>query len=189
MPRELPHVIVENCVSALEELLGSVITEDMLTDYGEAVRRNLHGILQYALIKAGLQAGALAIPEYKIQLKKPLDPSEYGLSGRRKMHVYRADVGFLLVTNGPWPVGFGEAFTLDTAHSCCKPLEVEEVRWVTSGVKIPHVLRYGEFAPGATPFTIIVAVLPTSARRTPSWRDQRRLLASSTNYYEVFAPR
>ena len=128
----------------------------------------MHSILQYALIKAGLQAGVLAVPEYKIWLRRPLDPSTYGLVGKRRMHVYRADVGFLPDVNEPRPVGFGEVFTLDTAHSCCKPLEVEEMRWVTSGAKIPHALRYGEFTRGAAPFTVIIAVLPTSARRTPS---------------------
>jgi len=104
------------------------------------------------------------------------------------MHVYRADAGFLQDIDKPQLIGFGEAFTLDTAHSCCTPHK-EKLEWVTSRIKIPYVLEHGKFKPASKPFVIIVTVLPTHAERTPSWKDQRRLLNNSKNYYEVFGPK
>jgi len=187
---KLSREIVRKCMSILkEELWGRVITNYMVINYEKAKAGNLHSVLQYALIKAGLQAGILAIPEYRIRLKPPLDPFEKCKLSKKKMHVYRADVGFLQDTDKPQLIGFGEAYTLDSAHSCCKPLEVEELKWVTSRVKIPYALKHGNFKPTSKPFVIIVTVLPTHAERTPSWKDQRKLLNNSKNYYEVFSPK
>ena len=92
--------IAYRCANLLNQLKGEgVISSDMITKYTVSSRESLHSYLQYVLIRAAEEEAEikkstpLPLPEYKIRLKQPLDPSRYGLSGKKRYY-YRTDVGY-----------------------------------------------------------------------------------------------
>ena len=101
------------------------IDRSALLNYGRASEANLHGWLQYALIKAADVLGLAGIPEARVKLGEPLNPEEFlpGRDGRRRWQK-RVDVGFFL--RGRF-LGFGECFTLDEFHGCISTRELVDL--------------------------------------------------------------
>ncbi len=176
--------VTQECKKILEESRESLITKDIIVNYKSAIDRNLHSILQRALIIAGEKNNLISLPECRIMLTRPIDPKNYGLKGRRR-YKCRVDVAFLDKSDLRF-VGFGEVYTIDTVHTCYKPLHIEELKWITDRIRVPHILEYGKFF-HSHPLFISVVTLPRNAIEKPKWKDQEKLLEGSTDYYQKFS--
>ncbi|MFB3889564.1 MAG: hypothetical protein ACE14S_08735 [Candidatus Bathyarchaeia archaeon] len=140
-----------------------------INNYNEARKANLHSILQYALIHAGINCGFVAVPEYKVSLKEGIDPEALDIRfhGKRKQWQLKADVAFL---KGPVVVGLGEIYTLDEIHGCQSSSKMI-TPWITPRDKLLHLTS---FSKKKQQFLILVNVFPEETRteRLP-WKDCR----------------
>ena len=141
------------------------ISEQSLSRYQDF---GVHSIIQYCIIKAGMALGLIAIPEYKIKLKKgPID--KHGIDERfrgrkiRFQRQVRVDVAF--ARNGQI-IGLSEIFTPDEIHGVLRSRELEEP-WVTPRHKLEHVV---DELKNSLKFMIIVNMFNV----LPPWRDARR---------------
>jgi len=183
----LLNSIVEELVEVINYFRKKeLITDIMLTNYEKCSKGSLHSILQYVLIVSGIKLGLAAIPEFKINFKTPLDPSKYISSKKRRIHFYKADVGFIQV-DGFKLVGIGEVYTIDMAHSCYKTGYTQSLDWITARIKLPYMLKTKDLPSAREIFVILLVTLPKNAQRRPKWKDQETILAGSSNYYEKFS--
>ncbi len=113
-----------------------LLDDDKLAKYDKS---NVHSILQYCLLRVeGL--GLLAIPEFKIRLRKPIDKQEiFGEPRGRARYQWtvRVDVAYL---KGLEVVGIGEVITPDEIHGVPSP-KVPRPTWITPSHKIEHLVR------------------------------------------------
>ncbi len=150
-----------------------LITDDMIIDYNKASYKGLHSFLNSALIRAGVQSGFNAIPEYKIRLSLHPILTPKGKS----QHYLAVDTAFFKesVTKG-----IGEIYTLDGIHGCLPHEELEEP-WVTARQKLTHIVHLRnnplykfERSFKELVFAIIVNVFPMGQCTLPSWKDIKR---------------
>jgi hypothetical protein len=129
----LKEIIQRNVDFVIER---GLLDNDKLAKYDKS---NVHSILQYCLLRVeGL--GLLALPEFKIKLRKPIDRHEIlGRPGGRARYQWtvRVDVAYL---KGLEVVGIGEVITPDEIHGV-PGSEVSGSPWITPGHKIEHLVR------------------------------------------------
>jgi hypothetical protein len=163
-------------------LKGKLIDEKDVENYASASRKSLHSMLQYALIHAGINCGCIAIPEYKVHFKEPLDKKSLGIISKRLMHQMSADVAFIREQEFQ---GIGEVYTLDEIHGCIPSKELEEP-WLTPYEKLHWAIGHSE---KEIKFLILVNVCPENLKkeRLP-WKDQRkRSIKEWKNLWEKLA--
>jgi len=148
---QLSSAFVESYNQLVESRLISPVT---ITDYAKASHTSLHSLLNYALIRAGMQSNYFAFPEYKLRLKVPLMTPK-----GRHQHFIQVDTAYF---KGDRLEGVGEVFTLDELHGCVPSGHFAE-KWQTPYDKLNHIARH---FPGI--FLVIVNVIPSWAKM-PSW--------------------
>jgi len=157
-------VYVEVLKEIIQRNVDFVIKQGLLDD-GKLARYdkfNVHSILQYCLLRVeGL--GLLALPEFKIKLRKPIDRHEIlgRPEGARYQWTVRVDVAYL---KGLEVVGIGEVITPDEIHGVPEP-EVLGPPWITPGHKIKHLVRDRRLE-----FLIVLNVM----NRYPPWEVARK---------------
>ncbi len=153
----LKEIIQRNVDFVIER---GLLDNDKLAKYDKF---NVHSILQYCLLRVeGL--GLLALPEFKIKLRKPIDRHEIlGKPGGRARYQWtvRVDVAYL---KGLEVVGIGEVITPDQIHGV-PGSEVSGPPWITPGHKIKHLVRDRR-----PEFLIILNVM----NRYPPWEAARK---------------
>jgi hypothetical protein len=113
-----------------------LLDDDKLKKYDKA---NVHSILQYCLLRVE-RLGLLALPEFKIRLRKPIDKHEVLGEPRgrtRYQRFVRVDVAYL---GGSEVVGIGEVITPDEIHGVPSP-KMPRPTWITLSYKIEHLVR------------------------------------------------
>lgn len=163
-------------------LKGKLIDEKDVENYASASRKNLHSILQYNLIHAGINCGYIAIPEYKVHFKEPLDKNKLGITSKRLMHQIRVDVAFIREQEFQ---GIGEVYTLDEIHGCIPSKELEEP-WLTPYDKLHYAIEQSE---KEIKFLVLVNVCPENLNKEQlPWKDQRkRSIKDWKNLWEKLA--
>ena len=158
--QEFVHTM-RRCVS-----LG-VLTRDILQDYTKA-KASLHGMLQSAFVEAGWSVGWIPCIEPRVPLSVPFDPFLYNsnLSGRRKRHQFRPDVGYY--RDGSCDV-FAECCTTDEAGEYIPSNETAEYDpsrkgHITKRDALAHFLKHAR--PEVSRLVICV-VLPHRMKRKP----------------------
>jgi len=177
-PPEL-NCIIQKFRFIYENLCGKgFIKPDFIKSYNSASRNSLHSILQYILIKAGIDCGYIPIPEYKVQFKKQIDKSkidprfeENAKRKKRKLRKQRqfsVDVAFF--RNSKFE-GLGEVYTLDEIHGCL-PSQSLKNPWVTPYHKLTHLAKERN---AKIKFLIILNVFPMTVKKEKlPWEDARR---------------
>ena len=146
-----------------------LISEEALVKYQEY---NIHSILQYCAIKAGLLANLIPIPEYKIRLIKPIDKYEVDKRykeqaknqkkiGARYQHKVTVDIALIKDNRVR---GFCEIYTPDEIHGVLLSRELSEP-WITPRHKLQHLVKCMSFD-----FCILINLFTT----LPSWRDAKK---------------
>jgi hypothetical protein len=131
---EVLKEIIQNNVNFV--IKQGLLDDDKLAKYDKS---NVHSILQYCLLRVeGL--GLLALPEFKIKLRKPIDKHEVLGEPRgraRYQWTVRVDVEYL---KGLEVVGIGEVITPDEIHGVPSP-KMPRPTWITPSHKIEHLVR------------------------------------------------
>jgi len=166
--KDLKEIIQRNVDFVIER---GLLDDDKLAKYDKF---NAHSILQYCLLRVeGLDL--LALPEYKIKLRKPIDKHEILRKSKevgeskeertrraRYQWTVRVDVAYL---KGLGVVGIGEVITPDEIHGVPES-EVSGSPWITPGHKIKHVVKDRRLE-----FLIVLNVI----NRYPPWEVARKL--------------
>ena len=182
--------MMKNIVNEFIEIINNfrkdgIIKPNDLMKYTES---NLHSWLQYALMKAGEKLGLFSIPECKLRFSKPIDPSDYGITRKRKRHFSKVDIAFY--DKNKKLLGISEVFTIDEAHGALPSAKLAEVGhyWLTPRDSLMHLIQYALPRPK---FIVLVSTLLKKAPYIP-WKTKIKeidsKLESSKNYYEVFRP-
>ena len=143
-----------------------LLTEERLRDYP---KYNVHSLLQYCLIISGEKSGLIAIPEYKIRLKVPINKKKIDtrFSGEREnMWNIRVDIGYFKNTQ---LLGIGEVYTPDEIHGCLPSTELEEP-WVSPYHKLLHMTNENNLEDAKINFIVVV----NGFWKLPEWKDARR---------------
>lgn len=136
---------------------------------------SFHSILQYMLVKAGIDCGYISIPEYKVRLKRePIDKFKLDerfskvKKARYQWHV-AVDVAFLRDLK---LTGIGEIYTIDEIHGCVPSKELSGP-WITPYHKLQSLVKNLK---GTISFLIIVNAFPrTIEKKRLPWEDARKL--------------
>ena len=177
-------------------LASGVVSREALRNYDVMVSENLHGWLQYALMKAADNLGLLAIPEARVPFDKPLKPDEVlpGRKGRRRW-LKRVDVGFF--SPAMRFLGFGECHTLDEFHGCLATGELVklvhelagreiydvEKMWISPRDVIMHMVRYAK-KERKPKIALLFVVLPERLEEgCVRFKDQKVLLRKGSGFF------
>lgn len=159
----LAEKIISNFIKIFNRFRDEgLITSHSLTKYWDF---NIHSILQYLIISAGIESNIIALPEYRFRLSKPIDKQSIDPRlrvKRRYMRTLRADVGFLI--NGEL-AGIGEIYTPDEIHGCLPSTALEEP-WITPYHKLLHLVDHEK--------NLDFVVLVVGIWRVSEWKDARR---------------
>ena len=152
------------------------IRPEHIVDHGKSCKASLHSILQFTLIKAGIECSYLAFPEYRVLFKEAIVKEKLderfrdrakGGKVRRQWQV-KADVAFLKDYE---LCGLGEVYTLDEIHGC-RPSEEMMGLWLTPYHKLHHTIDHSE---NVVKFLVIVNVFPrTLEREQLPWKDSKK---------------
>lgn len=148
--------IIDQFIKNLEQLKNfDLIQPDQILNYQKASESSFHSLLQYCLIKSGIDCDFIAVPEYKLQLEKAIDKKmiDNRFKKTRKQRMLRADVAFISKSEVK---GLAEVYTLDEIHGCQPSRELDDP-WVTPYEKLTHLLNDFE---EKVPFLILVNLLP-----------------------------
>ena len=156
--------IIAGLLSCINELKNEGIWSNLsLMKYSDY---NIHGFLQYCLIRGAQNANLMGIPEYRIRLSKPIDKSSvdprFRKGRRRRIRTIRVDVGFLKEGK---PIGVGEVYTPDEIHGCL-PSNLLEDPWIAPCNKLTHIAKHEK----NIEFILLVIGLWT----LPSWKDAKK---------------
>jgi hypothetical protein len=173
-------VFAESIVESLDKKVRNVISRRAFTDYSEMCRSNVHSWLEWAVIDAGQRLGLVCVPEFKLRLSNPLNPSEFGISDRRRRHQVKVDVAVF----GEFSkfLGFVECITFDEAHECFSTRDVN-FKWLTFRDRLPFTIKNLEEKPE---FVILLVVLPKSIERVP-WKTGKEdidAILERKNYFD-----
>ena len=165
--------LINNFIGTLEHIARiGLVTKETITRYDLCSKKNLHSLLQFCLISSALKSNMIAIPEFKVQFEKPLNP--YSCDNRwnkkkRSIHQIKVDVAFL---DDAKYLGFAECFTMDEIHGCHKSIELLDP-WVSPSDKLLHMIRSvaREHHPG---FALLVNIIPNNPQQIPSWPDVKK---------------
>jgi hypothetical protein len=132
------EVFAESIVESIDKRVRNVISRRTFTDYSEMCRSNVHSWLEWAVIDAGQRLGLVCVPEFKLRLPNPLDPSEIGISDRRRRCQVKVDVAVF----GEFSkfLGFVECITFDVAHECFSTRDVN-FKWLTFRDRLPFTIK------------------------------------------------
>jgi hypothetical protein len=165
-----------------------IITADHLRRYGE-LSKNTHSLLQYLLIKAGIDAGYYAVPEVKFKFK---DEPEF-VWRNKKRHFKKVDVAFARCENSKLVYkGFGEIYTIDGSFQCVEKNIVEKAlkdkAWIPARDLLIHLVKnydknINKWEYLNLEFAIIVVVLPKISK-TAVWRSELEKLKNGLNNQE-----
>jgi len=176
----------ESIIKNLKSLrVNGIIDEQNITNYLKMCEQNVHSWLQWSVIYAGQKLGLICIPEFKLCLSKPLDPSEFGISDKRKRHHIKVDVAVFGKFNEF--LGFVECITFDEAHECFSTRDVN-FKWLTFKDKLPFVIKNLKKKPK---FIILIVVLPKNVKQIP-WKTGNPEIDSilkTKRYFENLSPR
>jgi hypothetical protein len=155
--------IIQNFIPIFEKLRkDNLIESEQICDCDKAVKINLHSLLQFALIKSGIECGFMAIPEFKVsttseifKLSEPMSKSELGVPVRKNdaQATIKHDVAFFPDSKIKG-LGLGEVITLDEINHC---LTSKDIQWVATSDKLRHVLKKSS---KPIDFMILVNVFP-----------------------------
>jgi hypothetical protein len=129
--------------------------------------------------------GLICVPEFKLHLSKPLDPSEFGISVKRKRHYIKVDVAVFGKFNEF--LGFVECITFDEAHECFSTKDVN-FKWLTFKDKLPFAINNLEMKPK---LIILIVVLPKNVKQIP-WKTGNPEIDSileTKKYFENLSPK
>jgi hypothetical protein len=182
---------LDNFVKFIVENLKSLrangtITRQNITKYSDMCRHNVHSWLQWSVIYAGQRLGLICVPEFKLYFSKPLDPSEFGINGKRRHHI-KVDVAVFKKFNEF--LGFVECITFDEAHECFSTRDVN-FKWLTFKDKLPFAIKNLEIK-WKPKFIILIVVLPKNVKQIP-WKTGNPEIDSileTKKYFENLSPR
>jgi len=164
-----PDCLIQKFKMVFAQLVrNKTIETDQIINYRKASDASLHSLLQFALIKAGIECGFIAVPEYKVQLTKAIDKKELDsrLRGKNKQWKLKADVAFMEKSEIR---GLGEICTLDEIHGCQPSNKLREP-WVTPHDKLLHLLNYSR---DKINFLILVNIFPENFDVKIPWKDSK----------------
>jgi hypothetical protein len=174
------EVFAESIVESIDKRVRNVISRRAFTDYSEMCRSNVHSWLEWAVIDAGQRLGLVCVPEFKLRLPNPLDPSEFGISDRRRKHQVKVDVAVF----GEFSkfLGFVECITFDVAHECFSTRDVN-FKWLTFRDRLPFTIKNLEEKPE---FVILLLILPKSIERVPwkTGKEEIDAILQRKNYFD-----
>lgn len=161
--------VVERFIENYNNLLKiGFIKRGYVVDHSLASKHSFHSILQYVLIKAGIECEYVSIPECKARLSKPIDKllvdSRFVQRRSRYQRSIKVDVAFF---EDQVLAGVGEIYTLDEIHGCLSSRELSGP-WITPYHRLHSLLENLKLR-----FLVVVNVSPQHTPKLPYWRDVR----------------
>jgi hypothetical protein len=149
-----------------------ILSTEHLRCYGDK-SKNTHSLLQYLLIRSGIDVGYHAIPEVKIKFEKDF------VLGNKKRRFKKVDVAFAH-SEGHKIVykGLGEIYTIDGCLQCIKGEYVSNRSWIPARDLLIHLVSFydkniNNYEKIKLEFIITVVVLPKKSK-TLAWGAEIR---------------